>query len=85
VTQIKEIVRKEYALCELHSKPTLNCFLFKKNSIDPIISTEHFIDIDSLIGNNNKAGVGIKNCEKKTCGHKDNIVINSSLPGGTWL
>ena len=85
MTQRKEIAKKEYALCALYAKSTHNCFLFKKNCIDPIISTEHFIDIDSLIGNNNEAGVGIINREKKTCGHKNNIVKNISLPGGTWL
>ena len=59
-------------------------FSFKKKSFDPIISLEHFVYINYLIRNNNERGVGI-NSEKKTCRQKNNIVKNSSLPGGTWL
>lgn len=59
-------------------------FPFIKTIYDPIISLEHFVDIDSLIRNNNGRGVGF-NSEKKTCRQENNIVKNSSLPGGTWL
>jgi len=51
---------------------------------EPIISIEHFVDIDFLIGNNNQTGVGV-NIEKKTCRQKNNGVKISSSPGGTWL
>jgi hypothetical protein len=57
---------------------------FIKNSQRPINSLEHFVDIDYFIGNNNKTGVG-NNLLKKTCGQKNNIVKNISLPGGSWL
>jgi len=57
---------------------------FIKNLHQPIISLEHFVDIDTLMRNNNKTGVGF-NSEKKTCRQKNNSVKNSSLPGGTWL
>jgi len=56
---------------------------FIKNFREPIILREHFIDIDSLIRNNNETGVGF-NREKKTCRQKNNSVKNRSLPGGTW-
>lgn len=55
-----------------------------KNTAEPIISTEHFVDIGFLIRNNNETGVGVIH-EKKTCSQKNNSVKNSSLPGGTWL
>ena len=61
-----------------------NLLTLKKYLREPIISIEHFVDIDSLIGNNNQTGVGV-NSEKKTCRQKNNSVINSSSPGGTWL
>jgi hypothetical protein len=61
-----------------------NLLTLKKYPLEPIISIEHFIDIVSLIRNNNQTGVGV-NSEKKTCRQKNNSVINSSSPGGSWL
>jgi hypothetical protein len=85
VAHIKTRDKEMYLPQDLYLRPSTCQFLFKKNSNSPIISIEHFVDIGYLIGNNNETGVGINNFEKKTCRHKNNVVKNSSLPGGTWL
>jgi hypothetical protein len=59
-------------------------FPLKKYVPEPIISSEHFVDIVFFMRNNNKTGVGF-NREEKTCRQKNNGVKNSSSPGGTWL
>jgi hypothetical protein len=61
-----------------------NFLTLKKYIHEPIISIEHFVDIDSLIGNNYQTGVGV-NSEKKTCRQKNNSVKSINSPGGTWL
>lgn len=76
--------KNNHSLRNLNNIYLHEIFIFKKTNNDPIISLEHFVDIDSLIGNNNERGVGF-NSEKKTCRQKNNIVKNSILPGGTWL
>ena len=81
--QFKTWYKDQYASQDLYEIYFPDLFPFIKNLHEPIISIEHFVDIDYLIGNNNETGVGF-NCEKKTCRQKNNGVKNSSIPGGTW-
>jgi hypothetical protein len=84
VMQGKLVVRNEYDSRSFHKNILQYLLRLNKYPFEPIISIEHFVDIDYLMRNNNKTGVGI-NSENKTCGQKNNSVKNSSSPGGTWL
>jgi hypothetical protein len=84
VKQFKLAINDEPILRISQKNYFQNLLTLKKYPLEPIISIEHFVDIDYLMRNNNKTGVGI-NSEKKTCGQKNNSVKNSSSPGGTWL
>jgi len=83
VIQIKPSIRNRHAWQSFYKVYFSNLFPFIKIPREPINFIEHFVDIDSLIRNNNETGVSV-NCEKKTCRQKNNSVKNSSLPGGTW-
>ena len=82
--QLKQSIRNRHVWQGFYKIYFSNLFPFIKIPQEPINCIEHFVDIDSLIRNNNETGVSVY-CEKKTCRQKNNIVKNSILPGGTWL
>jgi hypothetical protein len=84
VKQLKPAVNDKPIARFLQNNYSQDLLVLTKYIREPIISIEHFVDIDFLIGNNNQTGVGVS-IEKKTCRQKNNSVKNSSSPGGTWL
>ena len=75
--QIKPSIRNRHAWQGFYEIFFSNIFPFIKIPRGPINSIEHFVDIDSLIRNNNETGVGVHS-EKNTCRQRNNGVKNSS-------